>query len=76
MNDLASQLDHAREEEAASEELLLTVKEYAALKRVHVQTVYIAIRTGRFKLRIEKPTGGRSIRIVVPRGSIQALSHA
>lgn len=54
---------------------LLTVKEYAALTRVHVQTVYTAIRYGRFKLPILKPTA-RTIRIIVPRGSIQRLTYA
>lgn len=57
-----------------ADEALLTVKEYADLTRVHVQTVYTAIRYGRFVLPVLRPTA-RTIRIVVPRGSIQALTH-
>lgn len=57
-----------------ADEALLTVKEYADLTRVHVQTVYTAIRYGRFVFPILRPTA-RTIRIVVPRGSIQALTH-
>lgn len=46
---------------------LLTVKEYAELYRVNIQTIYTAIRRGRFKLPIVRPTGGGAIRIAVPR---------
>lgn len=54
---------------------LLTVKEYADLTRVHVQTVYTAIRYGRLKLKVLRPTT-RTIRICVPRESIEALTKA
>jgi hypothetical protein len=50
-------------------EAFLTVQEYASIFRVHVQTVYSAIRYRRFKYEVIRPTG-RSIRIIVPRGSI------
>lgn len=46
----------------------LTVKEYAALHRVHEQTVYSAIRRGLIHHPIERI--GRSIRIDVSRESI------
>lgn len=48
---------------------LLTVKEYASRRRVHIQTVYTAIRNGRLPYRTERI--GRSIRIVVSRESIE-----
>lgn len=73
MNDV---FDDSRQEEAASEEVLLTVKEYASLKRVHVQTVYTAIRYGRrINGRVERPTS-HTIRIAVSRGSIKELKSA
>lgn len=56
-----------------SQDELLTVKEYADLHRVHVQTVYSAIRYGRFKYEVLRPTE-RTIRIVVPRESIPTLT--
>ena len=52
----------------------LTVKEYAALRRVHVQTVYTAIRLRRLKHPIDYV--GRAIRIGVPRESIQGHTAA
>lgn len=55
---------------------LLTVKEYADRMRVHVQTVYSAIRRGLFPYRVVRPTGDRNLRISVPRESIQARTHA
>jgi len=65
-----------REEQASQAEDLLTVKEYADLHRVHIQTVYSAIRQGhRLNGRVERPTP-RTIRIAVPRGSIQRLRSA
>lgn len=54
------------------QEAELTVKEYARLHRVHVQTVYSAIRHGhRLEGLVKRPTK-RTIRIIVPRESIQA----
>ena len=47
----------------------LTVKEYAFARRVHVQTVYSAMRNGQFKYYFERV--GRTIRIDVSRGSIR-----
>jgi predicted site-specific integrase-resolvase len=47
---------------------LLTVKEYAERRRVHIQTVYAAIRRGLLSYPVERI--GRSIRIVVSRESI------
>ena len=52
----------------------LTVKEYAEVFRVHVQTVYAAIRYKR--LQHEVIHVGRAIRIVVPRESIQDRQSA
>lgn len=46
----------------------LTVKEYAAMMRVHVQTVYSAIRYERLNHPIERV--GRTIRIDVSRETI------
>lgn len=54
---------------------LLTVQEYAKRFRVHVQTVYTAIRYQRLEFPVIRPTC-RSIRIVVPRGSIPAHTNA
>lgn len=70
-------LDRARDVIAASErEELLTVKEYADLFGIHVQTVYSAIRFGHhLQGRVERPTS-RTIRIAVPRESIQRLKSA
>lgn len=55
--------------------LLLTVKEFAAWKRVHVQTIYTMIKEGRLT---DYPIDriGRAIRIVVPRGNIQGHTAA
>lgn len=64
--------ESSQEEQEALQ--LLTVKEYADLTRVHVQTVYTAIRNGRLPQAIVRPTS-RTIRIAVSRGSIQALTH-
>lgn len=57
------------------EEELLTVQEYADRYRVHIQTVYSAIRRGHFKFRVVRPTGRDAIRIAVPRESIATLSQ-
>ena len=54
----------------------LTVKEYAQRFGYHVQTVYTAIRYKRFKYRIERDLGTRTIRIVVPRESINTHTDA
>lgn len=54
--------------EETTDKVLLTVKEYAQSRRVHIQTVYTAIRTNRLPYGVER-TGG-SIRIIVPRESI------
>ncbi|HYE88475.1 MAG TPA: hypothetical protein VEA16_19070 [Vicinamibacterales bacterium] len=57
-------------------EVLLTVKEYAALYGLHEQTVYTAIRYGRrLNGRVERPTS-HAIRIAVPRESIKTLKSA
>ena len=55
---------------AAEREEWLSVKEYAALRRVHVQTVYSALRyrAATFPHIVERV--GRVIRIYVPRESI------
>jgi hypothetical protein len=53
---------------------LLTVKEYALMYRVHVQTVYAAIRCQRLSHDIERV--GRSIRILVPREIIDGRISA
>lgn len=45
--------------------VLVTVKEYAELTGLHEQTVYSAIRKGRFTRTIHRDTG-RSILIEVP----------
>ena len=47
-------------------EHLLTVQEYADGHRVHIQTVYSAIRDGRLQHRVVRV--GRAIRIDVSRG--------
>lgn len=47
----------------------LSVKEYAFARRVHVQTVYAAIRRGLFPHPFERV--GRTIRVYVSRESIQ-----
>lgn len=53
---------------------LLTVQEYAAMMRVHVQSVYTAINAGRLRYPVIRPTGD-SIRIAVPRETILALAN-
>jgi excisionase family DNA binding protein len=66
MDDLETRANHA----IAAAEDLLTVKEYATQQRVHVQTVYTAIRQGRLRFgRVIRITDD-VIRIAVPRGSI------
>lgn len=57
---------------------LLTPKEYADIHRLHVQSVYTAIRYGRLPYRVVKVTNGKKgrIRIVVPRESIIGLKSA
>jgi excisionase family DNA binding protein len=57
-----------------SEREWLTVKEYAEMFRVHVQTVYSAIRLGRLSHPWERV--GRSIRIDVSRESIEERKSA
>jgi hypothetical protein len=57
-----------------SDVVRLTVKEYADLYRLHVQTIYTAIRFGRLDHDVER--FGRAIRIVVPRESIQGRKSA
>lgn len=54
----------------------LTVKEYAEQFGFHVQTIYTAIRYKRFKYPIERDLGTRSIRILVPRESIEPRKSA
>ena len=61
--------------EEAQREEWLTVKEYAAMKRLHPQTVYSAIRRGRFRHQCERAATG-AIRIFVPRESINTLKSA
>jgi hypothetical protein len=48
---------------------LLTVKEYACMYRVHIKTVYNAIRCNRLPHEVERIGG--AIRIAVPREGIQ-----
>ena len=73
-----SDLDRVRDVVEASKrverdgECWLTVKEYADLHRVHVQTVYTAIRYQRLDERVKRV--GRAIRIVVSRASINRLT--
>jgi excisionase family DNA binding protein len=50
----------------------LTVKEYAARFRLHVQTVYIAIRNGILPHQVVRI--GKSIRIIVPADSQDRIS--
>jgi exosome complex RNA-binding protein Rrp4 len=70
MSDLDRALDDAEREIATADFVLLTVKEYATQQRVHVQTVYTAIRQGRLRYgRVIRITDD-VIRIAVPRGSI------
>jgi hypothetical protein len=52
-----------------STEQWLSVKEYAAIRRVHVQTVYSAIRRGKFQYAVDRIGG--AIRICVSRESIR-----
>lgn len=62
--------------EAAEQEELLTVKQYADIFGLHEQTVYTAIRFGRhLNGRVERPTS-HTIRIAVPRESIARLKSA
>lgn len=69
-------IQESHREERLASELRLTVKEYAARHGLHVQTVYTAIRYGRkLEGRVERPSS-RTIRIVVPRESIQTLTSA
>jgi hypothetical protein len=53
---------------------LLTVKEYACMYRLHVQTIYTAIRLNRLPHAVDRI--GRSIRIAVPRESIEGQKSA
>jgi hypothetical protein len=54
---------------------LITVQEYADIHRVHVQTVYSAIRRNLLPYPVIRPTR-RTIRIVVPRESIEERKSA
>ena len=67
MTDLEARARHVLDE--SQQEELLTVKEYAERHRLHVQTVYTAIRYGRMKFRVVRGTEGKrsAIRIAVPR---------
>lgn len=58
-----------------SQDVLLTVKEYAALFQRHEQTVYSAIRRDRLPYPIERPTGG-GFMIRVPREIVDRLRAA
>lgn len=53
----------------------LTVQEYAERFRLHVQTVYSAIRYNRLRFSVIR-AAGRSIRIAVPRESINLHTNA
>ena len=57
------------EERQAEEVLYLTVKEYADMWGIHVQTVYLAIRLKRLPFQISR-TARAGIRIRVPRSSM------
>lgn len=72
--DSSDLLAHAIREEGQTAEILLTVKEFAERQRLHVQTVYTAIRYGRLKYRVERSTTGKraAIRIAVPRFHVEA----
>lgn len=78
MSDPASLLAESHQEERQSEEVLLTVKQYASLLGLHIQTVYSQIRYGRCSCRVIKASTARKapIRIAVPRGSINTLKYA
>jgi len=69
IDDDAARLVDAAEAEAKAAVDLLTVKEYAERHRLHVQTVYTAIRYGRMRYPIVRGTAGKraAIRIAVPR---------
>lgn len=72
MDDPRSVIQSAKDEEQKAERLVyLTVKEFAELRRVHVQTVYSAIRFKRMKYRVERPSGTNAIRIAVPQSYIR-----
>lgn len=58
----------SRAQAVLAESEWLTVKEFAFARRVHVQTVYSAIRRGLFPYHWERT--GRTIRIDVSRASI------
>lgn len=68
----------SEQEEDRSGEVLLTVKQYASLLGIHVQTVYSQIRYGRCGCRVIKVSTAPKapIRIAVPRGSINTLKYA
>jgi hypothetical protein len=71
-------LEQARKDDREATELLLTVKEYAAIFRRHPQTVYTAIRSGSLPYPVERPTGGSRVLIRVPADVVvrTAASHA
>lgn len=56
-------------------DVLLSVKEYAALFRRHPQTVYRAIYRGKLPYPIERPTSGYVL-IRVPRVVVERLRCA
>lgn len=60
---------------AEDTDVLLTVKEYAALFRRHQSSVYEAIRTGRLPYPIERPLGGSAL-IRVPADLVAKLRAA
>ena len=62
------ELDRVKETIAQTErEEWLTVQEYADRSRLHVQTVYSAIRQNRLPFRVVRTTGARGLRIIIPR---------
>lgn len=75
---IAALIEDARQLADESDEVLLTVKEYAALLGIHVQSVYTQIRYGRCACRVLKVSTAKKapIRIAVSRGSINTRKHA
>lgn len=72
-----SDLDHSVSQTLSdAEEVLLTVKEYADLHRLHVQTVYSAVRYGRKLAGRVVRSSSHTIRIAVSRESIKTLKIA
>lgn len=74
--DALSLAQASEHEQQRGVDVLLTAKEYAELHRIHVQTVYSAIRYGHhLDGRVVRPSA-RAIRIAVSRESIQRLTAA